>query len=68
MQISIYSVNSKVGDDDIQGAMVVAFGADNKQGFATKWVTREQIESNYQAAIHIKKAMECVGCYIKEYY
>jgi len=68
MQISIYAMNSKVYDEDIEGAMVVAFGADNKQGFATKWVTREQIESNYQACLHIKKAMECVGCYISNYY
>jgi hypothetical protein len=68
MQISIYAMNSKVDDQDIEGAMVVAFGADNKQGFATKWVTREQIESNYQGCLHIKKAMECVGCYISNYY
>ena len=68
MQISIYAMNSKVDDQDIEGAMVVAFGTDNKQGFATKWVTREQIESNYQGCLHIKKAMECVGCYISNYY
>ena len=68
MQISIYSMNSKVDEQDVEGAMVVAFGADNKQGFATKWVTREQIESNYQGCLHIKKAMECVGCYISNYY
>jgi hypothetical protein len=68
MQISIYAMNSKIDSEDVEGAMVVAFGADNKQGFATKWVTREQIESNYQGCLHIKKAMECVGCYISNYY
>jgi len=68
MQISIYSMNSKVDEQDVEGAMVVAFGSDTKQGFATKWVTREQIESNYQGCLHIKKAMECVGCYISNYY
>tara|TARA_R100001198_G_scaffold95589_1_gene82081 strand:+ start:1476 stop:2408 length:933 start_codon:yes stop_codon:yes gene_type:complete len=68
IQISIYAMNSKVDDQSIEGAMVVAFGSDNKQGFATKWVTREQIESNYQGCLHIKKAMECIGCYVSNYY
>ena len=68
MQISLYSMNSQVDDENIEGAMVVAFGGDTKQGFSTKWISREQIESNYMACKHIKSAMECVGVYINEYY
>lgn len=68
MQISVYAMNSKVDNQDVEGAMVVAFGSDNKQGFTTKWLTRESIESNYLACKYIKKAMECVNCYISNYY
>ena len=68
MQISIYAMNSKIDGENPMGAMVVAFGADNKQGYSVKFLSREDIESNYLASKHIKKAMDCVGVYIKEYY
>ena len=68
LQISIYAKNSYVEDQEIEGAMVVAFGSDNKQGYSTKWLSKEQLESNYQAAEYIRKAMDSMGVYINEYY
>ena len=68
MQISIYAMNSKVDNQDVEGAMIVAFGSDNKQGFATKWLEPDQIKSYYQGCIYIKKAMECCNAIVKEYY
>jgi hypothetical protein len=68
IQASIYSMNCSIDEQPIEGALVVAFGADTKQGFSVGYVNREQIESNYEAMGHIKKAMECVGVYVDEYY
>ena len=68
IQASIYSMNCSIDEQPIEGALVVAFGASTKQGFSVGYVSREQIESNYLAMEHIKKAMECVGVYIDEYY
>ena len=68
IQASIYSMNCAIDEQPIEGALVVAFGADTKQGFSVGFVSREQIESNYQAMEHIKKAMECVNVYVDEYY
>jgi hypothetical protein len=68
MQISVYSMNTKIDDDEVEGAMIVAFGSDNKQGFATKWLDPDQIKSYYQGCIYIKKAMECCNAIVKEYY
>ena len=66
VQASLYAHCNKVDNQDVEGALVVAFGSDNKQGYATKWISREQIESNYEACRHIKKSMDCVGVYIPE--
>ena len=68
IQASIYSMNCSIDEQPIEGALIVAFGADTKQGYSVGYVDREQIESNYLAMEHIKKAMECVGVYIDEYY
>jgi predicted RecB family nuclease len=68
IQASIYSMNCSIDEQPIEGALVVAFGASTKQGFSVGYVSREQIESNYLAMEHIKKAMECVGVYVDEYY
>jgi len=67
IQASIYSMNSLLYDEPIEVAMVVAFGADNKQGFSVAVVEREQIESNYEAMVHLSKALECVGILPDEY-
>jgi len=67
LQISLYAMNSKVDDQDIEAAMVVAFGADTLQGYSVRYIDREQIESNYQACKHIKSAMECIGVKINEW-
>ena len=68
IQASIYSMNCSIDEQPIEGALIVAFGADTKQGYSIGYVDREQIESNYLAMEHIKKAMECVGVYVDEYY
>jgi hypothetical protein len=68
IQASIYAMNCSIDEQPIEGALIVAFGADTKQGFSVGYVSREQIESNYKAMEHIKKAMECVGVYVDEYY
>lgn len=68
IQASIYAMNSSIDEQPIEGALIVAFGADTKQGFSVGYVSREQIESNYLAMEHIKKAMDAVGVYIDEYY
>ena len=67
IQASIYSMNSLLYEEPIEVAMVVAFGADNKQGFSVAIVEREQIESNYEAMVHLSKALECVGILPDEY-
>ena len=68
IQASIYSMNASLDEQPIEVAMIVAFGADNKQGFSVSVVEREQIKSNYLAMEHVKKAMDAVGVYVDEYY
>lgn len=61
IQASIYSMNASLDEQPIEVAMIVAFGANNKQGFSVSVVEREQIESNYLAMEYVSKALECVG-------
>jgi hypothetical protein len=67
IQASIYACNSEIDGEQIEVAMVVAFGSDAKQGFSVAVVERDQIEQNYYAMEHIKHAMECVGIVADEY-
>jgi hypothetical protein len=67
IQASIYSMNCSIDEQPIEGALVVAFGANTKQKFSASFVTREQIESNYLAMEYVKKAMECIGVQADEY-
>ncbi len=67
IQTSIYAKNCFIDEQPIECAMVVAFGADTLQGYSIGYVDQEQIESNYLAMTHIRKAMECVGIIADEY-
>jgi hypothetical protein len=60
-------MNCSIDEQPIEGALVVAFGANTKQKFSASFVTREQIESNYLAMEYVKKAMECIGVQADEY-
>ena len=65
LQASIYATNVEWDGDKPEIALIVAFGADNKQGFSASAVTADQIGNNYKAMLHVKRAMELTGVRIK---
>tara|TARA_A100000171_G_scaffold9652_1_gene7167 strand:- start:1563 stop:2516 length:954 start_codon:yes stop_codon:yes gene_type:complete len=67
IQASIYSMNCLIDEQPIEGALIVAFGADTKQGFSVGYVSREQIESNYLAMEYVRKALDAVGVETDEF-
>jgi len=58
IQISIYAKNCQWDGQSPDGAMVVCFGAENKQGFSTSTVKKEDIEVTYMGMKHLKKAID----------
>tara|TARA_R100000278_G_scaffold109176_1_gene86111 strand:+ start:1211 stop:2194 length:984 start_codon:yes stop_codon:yes gene_type:complete len=68
IQGSFYAMNNDIDGEPIEGVLVVAFGSQTKQKFSASYIDREQIESNYQALTHIRKALDCVGAYIRDLY
>lgn len=63
IQLAIYAKNT--GAD---GAMVVAFGAENKQRFSASYIDKETIESMYMGMRHLRAAMDSVGVWINSYW
>ena len=61
LQLSIYAMNCQFDGDLAEGAMVVCFGAENKQGFSTSCMTREQIETTYEAMRWLRKVVDAVA-------
>ena len=61
LQASIYATNVEWDGEKPELALIVAFGADNKQRFSASAVSADQIANNYQAMRHIKKAMALTG-------
>jgi hypothetical protein len=69
LQLSIYAKNVEWKGEKPVGAVVVAFGAENKQGFSASKVTREQIETNYKAMRHLRACVDlCAPEYFKKYW
>ena len=64
-QISIYTKNIKEPDEP-EIAMVVAWGALNKQGFSTSVLEREEIENKYLACKYIRKVMDLMDVWVDE--
>tara|TARA_X000001382_G_scaffold80607_1_gene56749 strand:+ start:1663 stop:2613 length:951 start_codon:yes stop_codon:yes gene_type:complete len=65
LQASIYASNVEWEGEKPEIALIVAFGADNKQRFSASAVSADQIGNNYKAMLHVKRAMELVGVRIK---
>jgi len=63
IQASIYAKN--VG---AEGALIVAFGAENVQRYSASFISGEQIESNYMGMRHVKAAMDACGVWVQEYW
>lgn len=61
LQASIYAKNVEWEGESPEIALIVAFGADNKQGFSASAVLADQINNNYQAMRHVRQAMKLVG-------
>ena len=61
LQASIYATNVEWDGEKPELALIVAFGADNKQRFSASAVSADQIANNYQAMRHVKKAMTLTG-------
>ena len=61
MQLAIYAKNC-IFDGALPEAMVVCFGSDNKQGFATSTMKHEAIETYYEAMKHLRKVVDVIGC------
>lgn len=61
LQASIYASNVEWDGEKPEIALIVAFGADNKQKFSASAVSADQIGNNYKAMLHVKRAMELVG-------
>ena len=63
LQASIYACNINPAPEV---AMIVAFGADNKQGYSVSVLEAEQIKQNYIGCQYIRKAMDTIGVWIDE--
>ena len=61
MQCAFYAHNATWDNLSPTHALVVAFGAENKQRFSASCIDKEQIESMYVGMKHIKAAMDCIG-------
>jgi len=66
LQISIYAKNVVVDGVNPEIAMVVAFGAENRQKFSASVVRYDQVIENYLACRHIRKAMDVFGVRLDE--
>lgn len=64
-QISIYTKNVKVPAEP-EVAMVVAWGADTKQGFSASVLERNEIENKYLACRYIRKVMDLMHVWVDE--
>ena len=63
LQASIYACNINPAPEV---AVIVAFGADNKQGYSVSVLEAEQIKQNYIGCQYIRKAMDTIGVWIDE--
>ena len=61
MQLAIYARNCQFDGKEAEGAMVVCFGSENKQGFATSCMTKDQIDTYYEAMKHLRKVVDAVA-------
>ena len=68
LQLAIYATNAKWEGEKPSHAMVVAFGAETKQGFSASVIDSEKIGSYYMGMRHLRACMDAVGVYIKEYW
>lgn len=68
MQVSIYSKNAQWDGEVPQQALIVCFGAENKQGFSVKTVKLEKINEWYVAAKFLRAAMDACNLWINKYW
>lgn len=61
LQLSIYAKSCQYDGKNAEAAMVVCFGSDNKQGFATRTYKAEDIETCYEAMKHLRKVIDAVA-------
>jgi hypothetical protein len=66
LQLAIYAKNTQFDGKECEGAMVVCFGSDNKQGFATASMTKDQIETTYEAMKWLRKVVDAVAYVSKD--
>lgn len=68
LQLAIYAKNAHWDGEKVEEAMVVCFGSDNKQGFATRTIKRDKIERIYSGMVLLKQVMDLCGVYVREYW
>lgn len=68
LQLAIYAKNAHWDGQNVEEAMVVCFGSDNKQGFATRTIKRDKIERIYSGMVLLKQVMDLCGVYVREYW
>ena len=68
LQVSIYAKNAQWNGEEPSAAYVVAFGAENKQGFSVTRIDKEKIESNYIGMRLLRQCMDACGVWISKYW
>ena len=68
LQAAIYATNAEWEGQKPTHAMVVAFGAETKQGFSASVIDEATIKSYYMGMRHLLACMDAVGVYISEHY
>ena len=66
IQVSIYSKNKSFDGQQTEQAMIVAFGAENKQRFSASIVSRDKIETTYSGMKMLRQLIDSCGSYIPE--
>jgi hypothetical protein len=68
LQLAIYAKNCQFDGQYAEQAMVVCWGSEQAQGFATRTINRAKIEQIYEGLKHLKQSMELCGCWVNKYW
>ena len=66
LQVAIYNKNAYVDGINPEISMVVAFGANNKQGYSVSVLDKDEVENYYQASKLLKEVINLTGCKVDE--
>lgn len=68
LQLAIYAKNAQWDGEKPKQAMVVCFGAENKQGFSTSVIKADEIERIYEGMKRLRETMDLCGCFVNNYW